>query len=205
MPTRRTVMIVIAATALLVAPQYASGQSGAQAVDFVKSTNEQLVAVANSASSPEDQRRRVKEVIDSTVDIGEIAQFCLGRFWSIATPEQQKQYTDLFHELMVTKIADHLGEYQGAQVVTGFARTSADTEIVITTVKGPRTPARRIDWVVGTATGAPKIVDVLADGVSLRLTQSADFTTYLERHTYNVDDLIHAMGQMISQSAHGRR
>jgi phospholipid transport system substrate-binding protein len=58
----------------------------------------------------------------------------------------------------------------------------------------------RVDWVVGTATGSPKIVDLLAEGTSLRLTQSADFASYLARHQYNVHDLIEAMRQMVERN-----
>ncbi len=133
------------------------------------------------------------------MDVGDIARFCLGRFWRVATSGEQRQYTALFHNLMLTKIADHLDAYRGVQVAMGLARTSADTEIVITTVEQPRTPPRRVDWVVSTATGAPKIVDVLESGTSLRLTQSADFTSYLAHHDYSIPTLIEAMLQMIAQ------
>jgi phospholipid transport system substrate-binding protein len=105
----------------------------------------------------------------------------------------------LFHELMVVKIADHLGEYKGVHVAVGLARRSADTEIVVTTVEGPRTSTHRVDWVISTATGAPKIVDLLAGGTSLRLTQSADFISYLTHYNYNIQDFIDAMRQMLAR------
>jgi phospholipid transport system substrate-binding protein len=148
----------------------------------------------NAADSPQEMRGRLKDVIDSTVDVDDV-----GRFWRLATPDQQKQYMALFHELMVVKIADHLGEYKGVHVAVGLARRSADTEIVITTVEGPRTSTHRVDWVISTATGAPKIVDLLAGGTSLRLTQSADFISYLTHYNYNIQDFIDAMRQMLAR------
>jgi len=105
---RRTT--VVGATAFLAVPlrliRPARSQPAEQAVAFIKSTTEQLVAIVNTASSPLEKHRRLREVIDSTADVGDIAQFCLGRFWHIATLDQQKQYTALFHELLVTKIFD---------------------------------------------------------------------------------------------------
>ena len=106
----------------------------------------------------------------------------------------------LFHDLMVLKVADHLGEYKGVKVAVGLARKSADTEIITTTVDGPRTAIRRVDWVVSTTTGAPKIIDLLADGTSLRLTQSADFISYLAGHNYDIQGLIDAMRQMLTRT-----
>ncbi len=106
----------------------------------------------------------------------------------------------LFHDLLLTEIAGHFGEYQGVRVTMGLARTSADTEIVITTVERPKIPATQVDWVVATNTGSPKIVDLLAEGTSLRLTQAADFTAYLARHQYNIHELVDGMRQRIAQN-----
>jgi phospholipid transport system substrate-binding protein len=196
-------MTMIGATALLVAPpgpvRRARAQSAERAVTFVKSTSEQLVAIVNSPDSPQEKRRRLQAVIDSTVDVDEIARFCLGRFWRIATPDQQKQYMTLFREILVTEIAGHLGEYQGVRVTMGLARASEDTEIVITTVDRPKAPAVTVDWVVATDTGGPKVVDLLAEGTSMRLTQAADFTAYLSRHQYNIHELVEGMRQRIAQ------
>jgi phospholipid transport system substrate-binding protein len=82
----------------------------------------------------------------------------------------------------------------------GLARASADTEIVITIIERPNNPATQVDWVVATNTGSPKIVDVLAQGISLRLTQSSDFTAYLARHQYDVHELVEGMRQLIAQN-----
>jgi phospholipid transport system substrate-binding protein len=191
-------MTMIGATALLVIPpgpvRRAWAQPSGQAVTFIKSTCAQLVAIVNSPGSPQEKRRRLSVAVD------DIARFYLGRFWRIATPDQQQQYMVLFHDLLVTEIAGHLGEYQGVRVITGLARASAGTEIVITTVERPKNPTTQVDWVVATNTGDPKIIDLLAGGTSLRLTQSADFTAYLARHQYNIHELVEGMRQRIAQS-----
>jgi phospholipid transport system substrate-binding protein len=197
-------MTMIGATALLVSQlgpaRLAWAQSGPQAVGFVKSTSDLLVEIVNNPGSSEEKRRRLQAVIDATVDVDDIARFCLGRFWRIATPDQRTQYMTLFHDLLLTEIAGHFGEYQGVRVTLGLARTSEDTEIVITTVERPKAPATQVDWVVATNTGSPKIVDLLAEGTSLRLTQSADFTAYLARHQYNIHELVDGMRQRLAQN-----
>jgi phospholipid transport system substrate-binding protein len=197
-------MTMIGATALLATQpgqlRRAWAQADEQAVAFVRSTSDRLVAVVNSPGSPAEKRRRLQEVIAATVDVDDLARFCLGRFWRIATPDQQTQYMALFHELLVTEIASHLGEYQGVRVTMGLARASEDTEIVITMVDRPKNPTTQVDWVVSTASGSPKIVDLLAGGTSMRLTQSADFTAYLSRHQYNIHELVEGMRRQIAQN-----
>jgi phospholipid transport system substrate-binding protein len=203
-PRRSILITLIQATGVLItAPRlvrHAWAQPAQQAVSFVKNTAGQLVTIVNSTDAPQEKRRRLRQVIDATVDVDDIARFCLGRFWRIATPEQQKQYLGLFGDLLVTRIAGHLGEYQGVRVSMGLARAAEDTEIVITTIERPNNPTYQVDWIVSTSTGSPKIVDLLAEGTSLRLTQSSDFAAYLARHQYNIHELIDGMRQLIAQS-----
>jgi phospholipid transport system substrate-binding protein len=110
-----------------------------------KNTSDQLVAIVNSADPPQEKRRRLHEAIDSLADVDDIARFCLGRFWHIASPDHQKQYMALFRDLLVSRIAGHLGEYQGVRVTVGLARASEDTEIVITTVERQGNPVAQVD------------------------------------------------------------
>jgi phospholipid transport system substrate-binding protein len=180
--------------------RHAFAQAGEQAVTFVKSTSDRLVAITNGAASPQERRAQLEQVVDATVDVDDIAHFCLGRFWRLATPQQQKQYMVLFHDLLVTEIAGHLGDYRGVRVTMGLARASADTEIVITTVERPQSPTMQVDWMVSIATGHPKIVDLLAGGTSMRLTQSSDFTSYLSQHQYNIEAFLDGLRQMVARS-----
>ena len=201
---RRSMIAIAGIVAFLVeqagAAQLAWAQPDRQAVAFIKSTSDQLVAIVNSSDPPEKKRLQLQRVVDLTVDLDDLARFCLGRFWRIATGEQQAQYTRLFNDLLVIKIAGRLGEYRGVQVTMGRARARAATEIVSTMVARPNTPPYQVDWVVSTSSGHPKIVDLLSGGASLRLTQSADFTAYLARHQYNVQDLIEAMHRQLAQN-----
>jgi phospholipid transport system substrate-binding protein len=202
--TRRMAMTLIGTAALLVAPRLtvrsASAQPREQALTFIKDNTDKLVAIVNDTGAPLDKRLKLKTVLDAAVDHDNIAQVCLGRFWQIATPEQQKEYAALFEDLLVAQIAGHLGEYQGVRITIGLARTFKDTEIVITTVSRPGAPDLRVDWVVSTSTGSPKIVDLVAEGTSMRITQASDFTTFLAHHAYNIQDLIDAMRMKTAQS-----
>ena len=202
--SRRSAIALIQNTGLLVTALRltcpVSAQSAEPAVSFIKSVTEKLVTIVNSSDSPQEKRRRLQQVIEATVDVNDIARFCLGRFWRLATPEQQKQYLGLFGDLLVTKIAGHLGEYQGVRVSMGPTRIAEDTVIVITTIERANNPTYQVDWIVSTSTGTPKIVDLVAGGTSLRLTQSNDFAAYLARHQYNIHELIEGMRQLIAQS-----
>jgi len=200
---RRTTTTMIGASTLLIMPptlvRHAWAQPDDDAVALVKDASDKLVVIANGSGSPEEKHRRLQSVIDATVDVDAVARFCLGRSWRNATPDQQKEYMMLFHGLLVTEIAGRLGEYQGVRITMGLTRANANTEVIATTVERPGNPTMQIDWVVATNTGGPKIVDLLAEGTSMRLTHSADFTAYLMGHQYNIHELVEVMRQRVAQ------
>ena len=52
-----------------------------------------------------------------------------------------------------------------------------------------------MQWVVSQATGRPKIIDVIAEGISLRVTQRSDYAAFISRNNNDVSALINAMRQ----------
>ncbi len=140
------------------------------------------------------------KIVNTDVDVGGIGKFCLGRFWRQATPEQQKQYLALFHEVLVTNITSKLGEYKGVKFTMGRARPQGDDAVVSTTVDRPNNAPTAVDWVISNPSSAPKIVDVIAEGTSLRLTQRQDYGSYLTHNSDNINALIAAMKHQVSEN-----
>jgi phospholipid transport system substrate-binding protein len=129
-----------------------------------------------------------------------IARFCLGRFWRTASPEQQKRFMIEFHAVLVTNITSKLGDYKGVKLTVQHGRQQDDGAIVTTVVARPNNPPTTVDWVIENPASTPKIIDVLAEGTSLRLTQRQDYAAYLTRNNNDVDALINAMKQQTLKS-----
>lgn len=202
MHTRRFLLTVCGAglplaLALEDAPRAQSADSGAAA--FVKATGDKLVAVVNGPGSSQDKRRMLTQIIDQTVDVDGVAKFCLGRFWRQASPAQQQHYTTIFHEVLVTNITAKLGEYKGVTFTLGRTEPNGDNVAVDTTVIRPNNPPTDVKWLVANSGGAPKIVDVIAEGTSLRLTQRSDYASYLNQNGGSIDKLISAMQHQVEQ------
>jgi phospholipid transport system substrate-binding protein len=166
----------------------------------VQQTGDKLVSVVNGTMSTPDKRRALTQIIEASVDVDSVARFCLGRFWRTASVDQQKRFVNAFHEVLVTNISSKLGEYQGVKLTVQHARMQDDDAIVTTTVERPNNPQTTVDWVIEQPTTNPKIVDVLAEGTSLRLTQRQDYASYLTRNNNDVDALINAMKQQTAQN-----
>ncbi|MGE0417445.1 MAG: phospholipid-binding protein MlaC [Acetobacteraceae bacterium] len=200
---RRAFLLFSAAavsTAVLrpVAPAVAQGADRASA--FIKSTGDKLVAVINSSAPAQQKRKELTSIIESTVDIDGVARFCLGRFWRQATPDQQKNYIVLFRQVLVTSISVKLGEYQGVRFTIGRSRPQDGEQVVSTVIERPNNAPATVEWVVGHPQSSPKIIDVIAEGTSLRITQRSDYASFLQRNGNNIDALLTAMRNQLAQS-----
>ena len=198
MTYRRQFLTLAAASALL--PLSARAESTEKATAFVKSTGDRLVAIVNGPGSAASKRSTMTEILNSDVDVDGIGRFCLGRFWRQATAAQQKQYLALFHEVLVTNITAKLGEYKGVTFTMGRSRPQDEEAVVSTTVVRPNNPPTAVDWIIANPETKPKIIDVVAEGTSLRLTQRQDYASYLTHNNNNVDALIAAMRNQVSRN-----
>jgi len=203
MPTRRKFLVLTAASlltaiGLLFRPVLAQSVDG-HADAFVKNIGDRLVAVVNGPESDREKRAKLTAIIDGAVDVDGVARFCLGRFWRNASTEQQQRYTELFHQVLVNNITAKLGEYRGVRFVMGRAQRRDDNTVVSTVVERPNNPPTNVDWIIGNDVRNLKIIDVIAEGTSLRLTQRQDYASYLSRNNNNIDALINAMRQQVAQ------
>jgi phospholipid transport system substrate-binding protein len=166
-----------------------------QATTFIDVVGRGLMDTVNGASNPAAKAEGLERIIENNVDISAVARFCIGRFWRIATPEQQKEYLELFHQVLVRNITGRVGEYQGVSIVTNRATAREDGVAVTTTVTRPNNAPNRVDWLVTSETGKPRVIDVIAEGTSLRLTQRNDYLAFLSRNNNSVQALIEALRQ----------
>jgi phospholipid transport system substrate-binding protein len=176
----------------------ANAQLANEATAFIKDTGDQLVQLVNSSSSGEQKSQELARLIDARVDVNGIARFCLGRFWRIASPEQQQQYLELFHRVLVISIDSKVGEYKGVSFTMGRTVARDEGHVVSTVIKRPGQPPADVDWVVQKVDGSPKIVDVIADGTSMRLTSRSDYTSFIVHNNESVQALLDAMKKQVS-------
>ena len=200
MLTRRTLLACSVATAAVLALHPAAwAQAAPEATRFVEEFGSALVSIIDGPGSYDAKKRQLQPVVERSTDVDGIARFCLGRFWITATPQQQTEYLQLFHTVLMTNIFGKLGEFQGVT----FAPTTTvqrDRDFLVgTLIKRPNQQPNNVQWDVTYINGEPKIVDVIAEGVSIRQTQRSDYAAYMSRNGNNVDALLKAMQGQIAR------
>lgn len=178
-------------------PGLARAQGADGATAFVTLFGNRLMTIINGPGSYEEKKQHLSPLIEQDVDIDGIARFCLGRFVRQATPAQQQEYTQLFRQVLLNNIFGKLGEFQGVTFRMTSTVPTGEGAAVGTLIQRPSQRANKVEWIVSEATGQPKIIDVKAEGTSLRLTQRNDYTSYLTRNGDSVGALLTAMrGQL---------
>jgi phospholipid transport system substrate-binding protein len=185
MPTRRQLLIIagIAAAFATVMPRVVFAQDSAAAA-FVQKNGQRILSLAPSAQNDSSSRA---QLLDG------IARFALGPYTRRATPAQLQHYLQLFHQVISNGVTARLSTYQGASFTLGRSEGRGDDTLVDTTITRAGSPPANVNWLVGTVGGQMKILDVIAEGTSLRQTERSDYTSYLQSHGGNIDALLSAI------------
>lgn len=172
-----------------------------RAVAFIQSTGDDLVAALNSTTmTPQQRRDRVAAILRQRVDMEGTGRFILGRWWRVATPAEQQEYLRLFEETLIRNLAGRFGEFQGVRFSLGRSQQRTEDDALVTTiVERPGSAALNLDWRVAEVNGQPRVVDLVAEGTSLRLTQRSEYSSVVQRGGNQVSALLVAMRGQLNQ------
>ncbi|WP_421995115.1 MlaC/ttg2D family ABC transporter substrate-binding protein [Roseococcus sp.] len=200
-PSRRALLALLAALPF-VAPLAARAQMDpGRATTFIHTTGDSLVAALNSTGLSAAQRReRVAGILRQAVDMEGTGRFILGRWWRVASPAEQQEYLRLFEETLTRNLASRFGEYQGVRFSMGRSQQRSEDDAMVTTiVERPGQAGVNLDWRVAEVGGQPRIVDLVAEGTSLRLTQRSEYSAVIQRGGNQVSALLTAMRNQLQQ------
>ena len=172
-----------------------------QAATFVRQAGVDLASVVSGATSPEEKQARLGPYLQRVVDEDGVARFCLGRYWQVATPEQRTEYLRLFRLVLLRGVVNRLGDYQAGSVKVSVSTPvqKPDGTYVPTIVERTGNKPVNITWMVTEDGGALKIADVMAEGMSLRMTQRSDYASFLAHHDGDVGALLAALRKQVGE------
>jgi phospholipid transport system substrate-binding protein len=174
-----------------------------RATAFVDRAGQDLVSAINDPRLNQTQRRdRVASILRTAIDIEGTGRFILGRYVRQASPAELQDYLRLFDEIIIRNLSARFGEYRGVKFSLGRSQQRTEEDALVSTlVERPNTPAFTLDWRVAEINGQPKVVDVIAEGTSLRLTTRSEYAAVIQRNGGRVASLLDAMRGQIAQLA----
>ena len=194
--TRRTAVGAFALAVLLRPLVAAAAISSPQ--EFIQELGNRTLAVLDQAVAPPEKLNQLKQLLDQSTDLELVARLVLGRYWRQATPEQQAEYVRLFKELVMQTMAERFSWYTGETFeITGSKPVDERDTMVATRILRPSgKPPIMVDWRVRESSGSFLLIDILAEGVSLVVTQRAEAADVIGR-----DGLDGLLGQMRTRLA----
>lgn len=202
--TSRRLFLGAAAAAALTVGLHKPASAAETAADFIRRLGGQLVGIINSDLPATQKKSRIDTLIQYGVDVPEIGRFCLGRYWRTATPAEQTQYMTLFRQILVNSVSDRLGDYRGVSFTITGSAPDGENQAVTSVLHRPQQPDANVRWVVSTASGAPKVIDMVGEGASLRLTQRQDYASFIQRNGGQVGPLLAALQHQLERHNAGQ-
>lgn len=192
----------VALASLIVAGgTYSAAGANTQAAETV--VQELVADIRSGLDLPSvDQRlARLTTVIEANTDVDLLSRLALGRYWRQLGDRQQHDYQNLFRTVILGSFARRLENYtkdidgplEEQFKITGSKAAGRSDILVRSQIQPPSGPTLAVDWRLRDNA----IIDLIVEGVSLLITQRAEFAAVIERS--DVDGLIENLRKKAGQ------
>jgi phospholipid transport system substrate-binding protein len=160
-----------------------------EAAQQVKQTVDRVLAIVNDPALKGDakaaeRRQKLKEVIGARFDFAEMAKRSLGAQWQKRSPAEQKEFVEVFTELLEGSYLDKIESYSGEKVRFVNDRQEKDYAEVGTKIINNKGEEFSVDYRLYNANGDWKVSDVIIENISLVNNYRAQFNRVLTRSSY---------------------
>ena len=185
--------------AALIGPVRAAPEAG----QFLSNLSSRAIArMTEPGLSDTEKKRRFGALVDEGFDIPAIGKFVLGRYWRDTSPAEKDEFLATFKDMMVSRFLPVFDDYSGERLKVGVVRPFAEgTNIVSVSSELARQQGEpvKIDWrLLRQPDGGYKIVDIIAEGVSIAMTLRSEYTAALKNNNGNVADLTRILREKIA-------
>ena len=202
MMRKNLLMAVLAVFFGFVATAKAADIDAAKAEQFIKDTTKEGVEqIINAKISQEEKNKRFYDLLNGSLDMDFIGQFVLGRNWKVATPQQKKDFIEVYRDLNITTWSKRFNEFEGKNFVfKGTTPSSSKGQIFVDTIvpMDQGEPAKVL-WRVREKDGTYKIVDIVIEGVSLAQASRSEYTAFIKNNPGGIDALIKDLHKKLEQ------
>jgi len=134
-----------------------------------------------------------REMLRRCFDLPTIGKYVLGQYAAKFTPEQMAGFMAVFEDYVVANYAAKQWDVKGVYIeVANTTSNNADDIAVDTLIHIPHKYNKPVamGWRIYNAGPAPKIIDLKVDGLSLVVSQRAEFTSVLQQKKGDFNEFI---------------
>lgn len=190
-PTRRGLLAGAAGVALLALAGAARADAGAQASALVTTLAADLTSLVNSGKGERQIYSGFEGILARYGDMPAVAGSVLGPPWRGASAGQKQAFVAAFQSYLARKYGAQFREYQNARIAVKGTKDGGKAGVLVqTAVVRPGQEDIAVDWQVSARSGAPKVVNLVIEGVSMLANERAEVGAMLEAARGDLDGLI---------------
>ena len=184
----------IALVSILLAPLPAAALTTSQAQELTRTIVEEVQTEVARANG---DRRVFMSLMDRYADTGAISRYALGAPWRQASVAQRDAFETAFAQYIAGKYGSQFEDYDGSEIEVLGARDLGRRGIVVETrVIVPSGPPVRVEWQFSDRSGQDRLIDIVAEGVSLLASERAAVGRMLDQRNGDLDALIADLPQL---------
>ncbi|MFN8693227.1 MAG: phospholipid-binding protein MlaC [Holosporales bacterium] len=194
--------VTAAAQAPTTAPAAAPLSVKQQAALFIDTWQQQSLLQLTDMSVPEAVRiQRFRQIYRSAFDVPATARFVLGRYWNVATPQEQNEFMQLFEHLLMQTYRQKLRRYKGHSAkVLGASDLPNGQYLVGASFTNPTTGRiAQLGWQVGISGNRFVILDLQIEGFSVAGLLRNQYADVIQRGGGRVDALLYQLRLAVSE------
>ncbi|HSV28949.1 MAG TPA: ABC transporter substrate-binding protein [Candidatus Omnitrophota bacterium] len=195
-------MSALGAAALLAfatGPAHADTRQDARAF-IMNLADTAMNTVAIKSIDDAERNRRFRTLFVNTFDLPEIGKMVLGRYWRIATPEQQQEFLRLFEEVQVLTWAKRFNDYSGETLEIVAVNPEGETNVAIDSlIHRSKQDPLQVAWLLRKTDGSFRVLDIKVEGASMALTYRSDYGAVIQASGGKIEGLLNALRKKVGQ------
>lgn len=170
--------------------------------DQIKETTDKILSIVKDPSlknpaKEKEKRRLIRKAVDERFDWEEMARRSLGRFWAQRTPEEKKEFVQLFSDLVERTYMSKVEDYSGEKVRYDGETTDGDYTAVKVTIVTQKSKDIPVQYRVHKEGDKWLVYDVSIEGVSLVNNYRTQFSSIMQQSSY--ENLVKRLKAKIAQ------
>ncbi|OGB93995.1 MAG: organic solvent tolerance ABC transporter substrate-binding protein [candidate division NC10 bacterium RBG_16_65_8] len=183
---RQFARLTLAAILLAMLPVPAAA---GEAMEQLRGSVDQVLQVlrdprTKGASPAAERRARIRQIVDDRFDFTEMARRALAMHWAARTPQERRDFTALFSNLLERSYIDKIEAYTDERIVYSGERVEGDFAEVRTKLEGKKNLDVPLEYRLLRRDGKWWVYDVVIEGVSLIANYRTQFNKIIQSTSY---------------------
>lgn len=201
----RTILAPLAVVATFWLQPATAAVDAKQAASFLAELQEEAAAsLGDNSVSSEEKERQFRQLFNENFDVPAIGRFVIGRYWRSASETDQKAFLEVFEDAMVQRFLPLLAENSSERFQIGTVTPDAgndDMALIDSRIDRNGAEPYRVAWRVRETDGSFKILDIVAEGVSMAITLRSEYGSVLKSNGGQLPPLTEALREKVARGA----